>query len=57
MPLQYGGLGIHDLEYLGWPLRIRWLWLDKTDSSHLGQDYLFKSLKNAQALFKVADSW
>jgi hypothetical protein len=30
-PLQYGGLGIHNLELLGWALRIRWLWAQKTD--------------------------
>jgi hypothetical protein len=30
-PLQYGGLGIHNLELLGWALRIRWLWVQKTD--------------------------
>ena len=28
-PLQYGGLGIHNLETLGWALRIRWLWAQK----------------------------
>ena len=32
-PLEFGGLGIHNLEKLGWALRIRWLWAQKTDSS------------------------
>jgi hypothetical protein len=30
-PLEYGGLGIHNLELLGSALRIRWLWAQKTD--------------------------
>lgn len=28
-PLDLGGLGILDLEILGWALRMRWLWLKK----------------------------
>lgn len=28
-PLEFGGLGIHNLELLGWSLRIRWLWAQK----------------------------
>ncbi|WVZ91117.1 hypothetical protein U9M48_037330 [Paspalum notatum var. saurae] len=28
-PLHYGGLGILNLETMGWALRIRWLWLQK----------------------------
>ena len=31
-PLQLGGLGISSLPELGWALRMRWLWLQKTDS-------------------------
>jgi len=34
-PLDYGGLGIHNLESFGWALRIRWLWAQKTDPSGL----------------------
>lgn len=30
-PLQFGGLGIHCLEKLAWALRMRWLWLQKTE--------------------------
>lgn len=25
-PLELGGLGVHNLEILGWAFRIRWLW-------------------------------
>lgn len=26
---KFGGLGIHNLEVLGWPINLRWLWLKK----------------------------
>ena len=29
-PLDLGGLGIHNLEVLGWALQMRWLWMEKT---------------------------
>ncbi|GJN40212.1 hypothetical protein PR202_gb29393 [Eleusine coracana subsp. coracana] len=29
-PLNLGGLGIHDLQAMAWALRMRWLWLQKT---------------------------
>jgi hypothetical protein len=32
-PLEYGGLGILNLKFFGWALRIRWLWALKTDPS------------------------
>jgi hypothetical protein len=31
-PLQYGGLGIINLEIMGWALRIHWLWLHKAEA-------------------------
>jgi hypothetical protein len=34
-PLEYGGLGIHNLDLLGCALQIRWLWAEKTDPSRL----------------------
>lgn len=30
-PLQLGGIGIFSLKELGWALRLRWLWLAKTE--------------------------
>ena len=30
-PPELGGLGISDLKYLGWVLRMRWVWLQKTE--------------------------
>ncbi|KAL6626269.1 hypothetical protein ACP70R_029995 [Stipagrostis hirtigluma subsp. patula] len=32
-PLDLGGLGIPNLEIMGWALQIRWLWLRKTDTN------------------------
>jgi hypothetical protein len=29
-PIDLGGLGIHNLEVLGWALQMRWLWIEKT---------------------------
>jgi len=30
-PPELGGLGISDLQNLGWALRLRWMWLQKTE--------------------------
>ncbi|GJN09611.1 hypothetical protein PR202_ga27632 [Eleusine coracana subsp. coracana] len=30
-PIELGGLGIADLRNLSWALRMRWLWLQKTE--------------------------
>lgn len=32
-PLELGGLGVFSLKGLGWALRVRWLWVAKTDPS------------------------
>ena len=53
-PLQYGGLGIHNLEILGWALRIRWLWQQKSDASWPWDRLPVNVPRNARALFKVA---
>jgi len=53
-PLQYGGLGIHNLEILGWALRIRWLWQQKYDASWPWEGLPVNVPRNARALFKVA---
>jgi hypothetical protein len=53
-PLEYGGLGIHNLELLGWALRIRWLWANKTDPSRSWAGLPIQVPQNAQALFNVA---
>jgi hypothetical protein len=53
-PLQYGGFGILNLEIMGWALRIRWLWLNKTDSSRPWEGLPIQVPRNAQALFADA---
>ncbi|GJM95706.1 hypothetical protein PR202_ga12483 [Eleusine coracana subsp. coracana] len=52
-PLQYGGLGIRNLELQGWALRIRWLWLEKTDASRPWKGLPIVVPRHAQALFNV----
>lgn len=53
-PLQYGGLGILNLELMAWALRIRWLWLPKTDPSKPWAGLPVQVHRNAKALFDVA---
>jgi hypothetical protein len=33
-PLSLGGLGVHDLEHMTLALRLRWLWLSRTNNRH-----------------------
>jgi hypothetical protein len=53
-PLQYGGLGIHNLELLGWALRIRWLWAQKTDVERSWAGLSISIPYEARALFNMA---
>jgi hypothetical protein len=38
-PVQYGGLGIPNLQLMGFALRLRWLWLDRVDSDKTWSGY------------------
>jgi hypothetical protein len=53
-PLSLGGLGILNLEKMGWALRMRWLWLHKTDSSRPWAGLSINVPKNVHSLFAVA---
>jgi len=53
-PLEYGGLGIHNLEKLGWALRIRWLWAQKTDPSRPWAGFHVQIPQCAEAMFHLA---
>ena len=53
-PLEYGGLGIINLELLGCALRARWLWAQKTDPSRPWAGLPVQISRNTQALFNVA---
>lgn len=55
MLLQCDGLGILNLEKMGWALHIRWLWLQKkTDSSRPWEGLPIQVPYKARALFHVA---
>ena len=53
-PLEYGGLGIHNLELLGSALRIRWLWAEKTNHDRPWAGLPLTVPQKAKALFDVA---
>jgi hypothetical protein len=52
--LLYGGLGVRDLERLGWALRICWLWFMKTDTSRPCAGLNVQIPWQARALFDMA---
>ena len=47
--IQYGNLGILNLETLGWAFRNRWLWLQKTDADSPWTCLLFKFHKTLRS--------
>jgi hypothetical protein len=53
-PPIHSSLGIHNLILLGWALRIRWLWANKTDPSRPWAGLPIQIPQNAQPLFNVA---
>jgi hypothetical protein len=53
-PLDLGGLGILNLEYLSWALQIRWLWLQKIGDARVWKGLQILVHANAFALFSVA---
>lgn len=50
-PISLGGLGVHDLERTGLSLRLRWLWLSRTDSRHAWHDLDLQFAADERALF------
>lgn len=53
-PLNLGGLGILNLEYMGWALQMRWLWFAKTNANRPWQGLEFKFHPNVVAFFNMA---
>jgi hypothetical protein len=53
-PFLYGGLGVHDLERMGWALRLRWLWFLNTDSSKPWASLPIQIPKQAKAFYEMA---
>ncbi|WVZ92630.1 LOW QUALITY PROTEIN: hypothetical protein U9M48_038679, partial [Paspalum notatum var. saurae] len=55
-PLGLGGLGILDLEIMGWALRMRWLWLKKTQPDRAWADLDIQVHPNSMAMFHISIS-
>jgi hypothetical protein len=53
-PLDLGGLGIHNLESLGWALNMRWLWLKKTQPDWPWSRLDIQVHPNAAAMFALS---
>lgn len=53
-PLELGGLGIHDLKYLCLALRMRWLWLGKTQPDKPWASFPIQVHEFIKALFAIA---
>ena len=53
-PIDLGGLGIHNLEVMGWALQMRWLWLEKTGAARPWAGLEIPVYPNAVAMFVVA---
>jgi hypothetical protein len=50
-PIAYGGLGVHDLERTSMSLRLRWLWLSRTDGRRAWHGLELQFSDQEQALF------
>lgn len=55
-PLHLWGLGIHNLETLGWALRMHWMWLQKTDPHRPWSFAQIEVPPNVKAMFYVSIS-
>lgn len=53
-PLNYGILGILNLEILGWALKLTWLWAQKTRRPRPWDNFQVEVPRNAKALFSMA---
>jgi hypothetical protein len=53
-PMELGGLGISSLKELGWALRMRWLWLAKTDPNRPWSALPIQVPNKCQAFFSIA---
>ena len=53
-PIDLVGLGIHNLEILGWALQMRWLWLEKTISDRPWAGLQIPVYSNTTAMFACA---
>jgi hypothetical protein len=51
---ELGGLGILDLKSLSWALRMRWVWLNKTEPHRPWANLPVQVPRQVQAFFKLA---
>ena len=49
-----GGLGISDLQKLGWALKLRWLWLQKTEPEKAWSFFPIQAQHQVQSFFAMA---
>jgi len=54
-PLEVGGLGIHNLEVMGWALQMRWLWIAKTKPDRRCAGLEIPVHLNTSAMFAISD--
>uniref|UniRef100_A0A8I6X6V4 Reverse transcriptase zinc-binding domain-containing protein n=1 Tax=Hordeum vulgare subsp. vulgare TaxID=112509 RepID=A0A8I6X6V4_HORVV len=54
--IEYGGLGVRDLERTGLALRLRWFWLSRTDTDRAWQDLDLQFTPEERGLFYVSTS-
>lgn len=52
-PQKFGGLGVHDLQALAWTLRMRWLWMKRTDPDRPWAILNVKVPHQAAAMFAI----
>ena len=53
-PVFLGGLGISDLQKLGWALKLRWLWLQKTEPEKAWSFFPIQAQHQVQSFFAMA---
>ena len=53
-PLELGGLGIHNLEVMGWALQMRWLWIEKTKPDRPWAGLEIPVHLNTSAMFAIS---
>ena len=51
-PKELGGLGISDLKTLGWSLKMRWIWLQKTEPNRPWADFNIHMPEQIRAFFR-----
>ena len=56
-PISLGGLGIRDIQRTGISLRVRWLWLQRTDATRPWSHLHVPHDADASAIFRASTTW